>query len=35
MFDLKNGKGTAQLRKLLAALDAFGYGLYIGNRWEK
>ena len=22
-------------RKLLAVLDALGYGLYIGNRWEK
>ncbi|MBQ3809359.1 MAG: helix-turn-helix transcriptional regulator [Kiritimatiellae bacterium] len=33
--DLENGKGTVQLRKLLAVLDALGYGLYIGNRWEK
>ena len=33
--DLENGKGTVQLRKLLAVLAALGYGLYIGNRWEK
>lgn len=32
--DLENGKGTIQVQKLLAVLNALGLGLYIFNRWE-
>lgn len=32
--DLENGKGTTQVQKLLAVLNALGLGLYILNRWE-
>lgn len=32
--DLENGKPTVQLDKTIKVLEALGFGLYTGYRWE-
>ena len=32
--DLENGKGTVQLQKLLAVIDALGFGLFVYSPWS-
>ena len=32
--DLENGKGTVQLQKLLAVIDALGLGMFVYSPWS-
>ena len=32
--DLENGKGTVQLQKLLAVIDALGLGMFVHSPWS-